>query len=176
MENLKLLEEFESPSLADFDALISHLSTHHANQNMHLRKARTKNGERILGHLHMVKYASKTKLAGHISGPDDLEMVYEIYKQNGRVSLFISEYDGDSRELKRVIKKLSQRLLERVEQEGNASEDHYSNYKSGNFYLRRNKDGMDYNHSKIQKALRLGVISDQFAKKIKTWGFELINP
>ena len=72
--------------------------------------------------------------------------------------------------------KLSQRLLERANQESDPTEDNYSNYKAGEFYLRRNKDGMDYKHPNIQKALKLGIITEAFARKIKEWGFELINP
>ena len=163
MENLKILEQFEEPRIEDFDGYITHLGSHHKNQNMHLRKTRQKSKKRVLGHLHMVKFESKTKSLGHIVGPDGLELVYEFYKENGRVKLFISEYDGDTKELKRIVKLLSKKLLGRANEEGNASDDHFNNYKKGEFYLRRNKEGMDYSHPKIQKALRLGIISESFA-------------
>jgi len=176
MENLKILEQFQEPEIEDFDGFIDHLETHHVNKNMHLRKARQKNKQRVLGHLHMAKFESKSKSLGYIVGPDNLECIYELYKENGNVKLFIREYDGDTKELKRVIKNLTKRLFGRASQESNASDDHYSNYKEGEFYLRRNKEGMAYSHPNIQNALRQGVITENFARKIKKWGFELINP
>ncbi|WP_419172887.1 hypothetical protein [Halobacteriovorax sp.] len=178
MENFKILENYEEPNVNEFESFISHLKSHHSCRNMHLRKTRKKNKNTVLGHLHMVKYVSNTKSLGHIIGPDSLELVYELYNENGKVKLFVSRYSGDTKELNRVVKLLTKKLFQRAEQEINSKDEDefFSNYKEGEFYLRRNKNGMHLNHKNIQNALKQGVINESFAKKIEEWGFELINP
>ncbi len=172
---LKLSQAFEKPSQTEFQEIIEHVSSHHVSQNMHLRDTKQLNKKRMLRFLHMVKLISPNTIAGHVSGPDNLEMDYEITYANGKCQYTVKDYDGSEKELIRISQSLKKWLLNRVGSEKETS-DPFANYKEGEFYLKRSKSGMDVSHPNIKAALAQKAFSKNFAMKVQPWGFQVIHP
>lgn len=173
---IKLIQVFEKPSKTEFEEIVSHVSSHHFCQNMHLRDTRQVKGKRTLRFLHMVKMVGPKIVGGHISGPLDLELDYEMSFANGICQYTIKAYSGPEKDLIRISKALKKWLLRRVSIEQEISEDPKVRYTKGEFYLRRSQIGMGISHQNIQAGLKKKAFSSNFAKKVGPWGFEVLHP
>ncbi|WP_408095529.1 hypothetical protein ACJVC5_10855 [Peredibacter sp. HCB2-198] len=171
-----VMRNYVSPSSSDFQDLLTHLEVHHPNQNMHLRDIQYKNKKRTLRFLHMTKLTSNNKIEGHIAGPNNLTLHYELELNAGNVLFHVHSHTGNYKDLYRIAKNLNKWLIKRMRSEQVIRQKIRVKYSKNEFYLRRSTPGMPITHRNIQNGLAQMVFTQIFANTVGRWGFEILNP
>lgn len=161
-------------SLPDFELFHDHITGFKPRyKNMHLRSTRIFRGHRQLRFLHMM-VASKDRIDGMASGPGGYFCKYEIVRNaHGIVQMNVLSEQGSIKDRDYFGDVFLREVRKRVRMEKQMPNDVYSNYSTGEFYLRRKLPGMPVSHENVRKALNQKVVHSSFAAALAGWNFQL---
>lgn len=156
---------------AAFDAIYDHLWRRHPTyRNMHLRESRTFKKVRTLRYLHAMQATAGRLIDGAISGPG-LYVRYVL----ARRQLNVLVEQGPLEELGQIARVFEDRVLSRIDAEksGPAA---FTNYSSGQYYLRRHPGGVRSTHPTCARAVAAGVLDSRFVGHLGAWDLKLLCP
>ena len=158
-------------STTDFQQLYSHLATHTAHRNMHLRQR----AGRKLRYLHALYANASPEVEGMISGPGLFWHYKLTLTAAGQTQLSVLAHQSSPRAAARIQRRFLPEIVARMHQEQQPQK-HFPRYLKGQFYLRRSASGMVASHAKCQMAVSNGVLDQRFVSQLQPWRFELLNP
>jgi len=156
-----------------FRPLLKYLTDHKYN-NLHTRKTKQVNNERVLKHLHGMKFDTKNTISGYFCGQLKkgsialLEIEYEI-DNTGTVLIKARTGLNEPQALQYIDEEINS-VMKRVY-------DPVSNftpkYKKENFYLRRRKD-TDLTPA-ASKAITYEILTSKFVNTMASWNLSIIE-
>lgn len=160
--------------LGDLDLVLHHLLSHKPPyRNMHLREARQRKGKRDLRYLHALHAARANTIEGVISGPG-VFWSYELVRKKFGTQLNVLDERGAPNDLDRMGRRFLKEILDRVQQEREGST-FFPTLASGQYYLRRNRNGTRATNPKCVRAVAAGVLDPEFVQRLEPWDFALIQ-
>ncbi len=167
---------------AVLDKLYEHMRTAKPGySNMHLRRTSQRKDPKTgktttrMRCLYILHAHAEGYVEGRVSGPQ-ISAHFSIVPRGDRAFLRFNRLTGAAKEQEWLARGLISRLTSRMEEERRAREAHYSNYLSGEFYVRRSATGMPRTHPKCRKAVALKMLDEAFVSQLELWQFELVHP
>lgn len=143
-------------------------------RNMHLRQTRQIGGQRVLRYLHAL-YARQTAIEGMISGPS-VFWHYNVRLVGGRTQMQVLAQQSPAQDDARLERRFLPEILARMSEERARTQNNFSNYSQGEFYLRRSLPGIAASHQHCRNAVSNGVLDQRFVSQLHPWNFFLLNP
>ncbi len=160
-------------SNVQFKPLLKYLTNHKYN-NLHTRRAKQVNNNRVLKHLHGMKLINKSTISGYFCGQLKkystalLEIEYEI-DNTGTVLIKARTGLNEPQALQYIDDEINA-VMKRVNE---PVSNFTPKYKKNNFYLRRRKD-TDLTPA-ASKTITNGVLTSKFVNTMASWNLSVIE-
>lgn len=165
-------------SSSEFQEIHDHIVSHNPKcQSMHFRQVKQPGGKRVLRYLVAMHAtpAEPNKIDGMICGPG-VFWHYQVIYVKGRAQLNVFAEEGPDEEKDRIGERFVSEIFRRIKSERTIRDEPRTNYRKGQFYLRRKQGGMSPTHRHCVLAIKRGVLNEKFVSKLQPWNLELVCP
>lgn len=144
----------------------------HKYKNLHTRHTKQVNKQRVLKHLHGMKWKNKDLIEGYFCGPITLTGISEIQYEldsNGVITVTVHQGMNKKQALEYIVKEFS-RIQSRTTQ---GPITYFPKYSKNNFYLRRSSSTTVTVSGR--NAIGPNSLTSDFVNKMASWNLSIIQ-